>query len=283
MIEGLDVGTYLFWGLAGVSVILFCVVLYFIFYYIKPLKRVGGHILLKCLRKGVPLFILDTGKYYVFKAPDNYIKGTGLSEDGEYEGFCPPHSLKPNQFGLMVGFGDAERGIMLPSDVIKFINLLKSRNYTKDRINDEIEKILKVDYTQEQFNKVYFGSEKKGNINLKSLQNHLKEKVEPNLIDIGVVKEFFRWGVSKTLQTLKLRDTAEKVAFLKYDTKQNMQKWVPLMFGLGSLVMILVIAYIMFSQYTDYSGYINQVAQLKGQLAVCQAQGGIISGGSIQG
>ena len=277
MIEG-----YIVWALAGVCLILICLMAFMYLYYIRPLKAVGGMVLLKCLRKKVPLFILDTGKFYVFKAPDNFIKGTGLSEEGEYEGFCPPHSLKPNQFGLMVGFGDAERGIMLPSEVIKFIDLLKQRNYTKERINQELDLILEKDYTQEQFNDIYFKGKDKG-IYVKSLIKHLKHKVEPNLIDVGVVKEFFRWGVSKTLQTLKLRDTAEKVAFLKYDTKQNMQKWVPMLFGLGSFAIILVMAYIMFSQYTNYSDYVNLVAQLKGQLAVCQAQIGVVNPTVITG
>ena len=287
------IGNIILWVLGGTCIILIGIIIFFIFFYIKPLKKVGGDVLLKCVKKGVPLFILDTGKHYVFRASDTYDKGVGVSNEGEYEGFCPPHSLKPNQYGLMIGFGDAERGIMLPSEVIKFINMLKKRDMTKEQINEAIEETLSKDYTQEQFDNVFFGKESrffgknspKIAIDVKALKEHLKDKVKPQLIDIGVVKEFFRWGVSKTLQTLKLRDTAEKVAYMKYDTNQSLQKWVPIMMGIGVLVIILVIAYIMFAQYTDYSGSLKTIGDLQSQLAICKANliSGASSGGTIHG
>ena len=270
------------WVLAGICVALICVVVYFIFSFIKPLKKVGGDVLLKCVKKGVPLFIFDTGKHYIFKASDIYTKGIGLGDTGEYEGFCPPHSLKPNQYGLMIGFGDAERGIMLPSEIIKFINLLKEMGFKKDEVNKAIDTILKEDYTQEQFDEKFGKKGKnKANIEVKLLKDYLKEKVKPQLIDVGVVKEFFTWGVSKTLQTLKLRDTAEKVAFMKYDTKQNFQKWMPILLGIGTLVIILVIAYIMFAQYTDYSDSYKIIGSLQEQLAICKAQATGGSAGAV--
>ena len=263
------------WILGGISAFLVIVLLYFIFFYIKPLNKLGAGIMLKCAKKGVPLFILDTGKHY------NYENGMGLSTDGEYEGFCPPHSLKSNQYGLMIGFGDAERGIMVPSEIIKFINLLKKRNLTKEEINKEISEFLEKEYTQQQFNEKYFNNKDKGSINVKTLKEHLNTKVTPKLIDVGVVKEFFRWGVSKTLQTLKLRDTAEKVAFMKYDTKQSLQKWVPILMGIGVLVIILVVAYIIFAQYTDYSTSLKTIADLQSQLAICKANSGVVSSGGV--
>lgn len=274
------IGGIILWVLAGICISLICLIIYFIFTFIKPLKKIGGDVLLKCVKKGVPLFIFDTGKHYIFKASDTYEKGIGLSSEGEYEGYCPPHSLKPNQYGLMIGFGDAERGIILPSEIIKFINLLKKRNKTKEQVNEIIEDILQNDYTQEQFNDIFFGEKCKDkiDINVKTLKDHLKQNIKPELIDVGVVKEFFRWGVSKTLQTLKLRDTAEKIAFLKYDTKQNFQRWMPILMGIGVLVIILVVAYIMFAQYTDYSNSLQTIGNLQTQLANCKAQ--LISGGS---
>ena len=281
----------LIWVLGGIIIALVGLLAYFILAVIRPLKRAGGDVILKCIKKRVPLFILDTGKYYLFKAGDKYEKGIALSSEGEFEGYCPPHSLKPNQYGLVVGFGDNERGIIMPSEVIKFINMLKESGRTKEEVNEIINEILKKDYTQEQFEKEFFRKggkyynkiNPKYRIEVKKLKDYLKQDVELNnkvhLIDIGVVKEFFRWGVSKTLQTLKLRDTAEKVAFYKYDTRQNFQKWLPILMGIGVLALILVIAYVIFAQYTDYSSAMETIAQLKSQLATCQAQ--VSSGGSV--
>jgi len=279
------------WVLAGVIIVLVGILAYLILLVIRPLKKAGGDVILKCVKKRVPLFILDTGKYYIFKAGDKYEKGIALSSDGEFEGYCPPHSLKPNQYGLVVGFGDNERGIIMPSEVIKFINMLKESGRTKEEVNEIVNEILKKDYTQEQFEKEFFTKggkyynkiNPKYRIELKKLKDYLNQEVRPKLIDIGVVKEFFRWGVSKTLQTLKLRDTAEKVAFYKYDTRQNFQKWLPILMGIGILALILVIAYVIFAQYTDYSSAMETIANLKSQLATCQAQLTSGGGGVIQG
>ena len=278
---------FLVWVLGGVIVALVSFLVYLIFGTVRPLKRAGGDIILKCVKKRVPLFILDTGKYYLFRAGDRYEKGIALSSEGEFEGYCPPHSLKPNQYGLVIGFGDAERGIILPSEVIKFINMLKESGMSKAEINQVIDEILEKDYTQEQFEKEFFTKGGKYynrinqnyKINVEKLKELLKQEPKVKLIDVGVVKEFFRWGVSKTLQTLKLRDTAEKVAFYKYDTRQNFQRWLPILMGIGILALILVIAYAIFAQYTDYSTAMETIARLKSQLAACQAQ--LTSGGHI--
>ena len=159
----------LIWVLGGIIIALVGLLAYFILAVIRPLKRAGGDVILKCIKKRVPLFILDTGKYYLFKAGDKYEKGIALSSEGEFEGYCPPHSLKPNQYGLVVGFGDNERGIIMPSEVIKFINMLKESGRTKEEVNEIINEILKKDYTKSNLKKS--SSKKAENITIKLTQN----------------------------------------------------------------------------------------------------------------
>jgi hypothetical protein len=294
----------LIYVVGGIAFILLIALVYIINFQWRPMKAAGGDVLLKCYKKKVPLFIFDTGKSYIWKAPDDFVASTGL-ENEQYIGYAPPHSMKVSNYGILMGFGDNERGVILPPEIIKFIGQLRQLGYDRDKVNEEIKFILDNDLKQQEFAQRYYGKDKRffklsdmGKIELDAngqpievkgvpktgqgkdynkpvdvvkLKDALDKDFRPRLEDVGVVKEFFRWGTSKTLTNLKLQEAAERLALLKYDPSKNFAKWMPILMGAGIFIVILVMAYVMFSQYTNYEGTLAQLSGVQTDLAMCKA------------